>query len=376
MINFILAVATLAGTIIGVGMFGLPYAASQAGLDLTLFYLFILGLVVTLIHLIYGEIVLRTKEKHRLPGYAQIYLGPLGRSLLTFEFFVVLYLTLLVYLLIGGEFLSLIFAGWINFSPTVGALILAVLGFGVVFKGLKLTGLAEFLMMAVLVILVIILSVYSIKFINPANLSLKSSNIFLPYGLILFALAGGSAIPEIRNFFRVGQRTGLKWAIIIGTLIPVLVYAVFIIAVLGVSGVNTSTEAVKGLVMHLGEGVFIKYAAWVGFLAVITSFFTMGLNLKNSLIVDFKFPKALSFLLTAGVPLALFFSGFTNFITVISFSGAVLGGLEGILLIIMWRQARKKGNRVPEYSLKLGPLWQWFLVGVFIFGIIYELIYK
>ncbi|MEK7078146.1 MAG: aromatic amino acid transport family protein [Patescibacteria group bacterium] len=374
MINFILAAATLIGTIIGVGMFGLPYAASQAGFKLTLIYLFLLGIIVTVVHLIYGEIVLRTKEKHRLPGYAQIYLGSLGKTLATFIFFTTLYLALLAYLLIGGEFLSIIFSGWFNFSATTGALILAGLGFGVVFKGLKLTGAFEFFMTSALIILIVGLSIFSLKSIDPANWNLKSSDIFLPYGLILFALAGGSAIPEIKGFFRTGRKNYLKWAIIIGTFIPVMVYAIFISVVLGVSGPATSTEAVKGLLPYFGP-ILVKYAALIGFLAVITSFFTVGLNIKNSLFFDFKFPRALSFLLTAGAPLILFFSGFKNFINILSFSGAILGGLEGILLILIWRQARRRSTQTPEYSLKLGTGLQLTLALVFLAGIVYEVMY-
>ncbi len=374
MSNFILAVATLVGTIIGVGMFGLPYVAAQAGFKLTLIYLFLLGVIVTVVHLIYGEIILRTKEKHRLPGYAQIYLGSLGKTLATFIFFVTLYLALLAYLLIGGEFLRVILSGWWNISSSAGVMLVAILGFGVVFKGLKLTGAFEFFLTSALVVLIVGLSVYSIKLFDPVNLNLKSADVFLPYGLILFALAGGSAIPEIRNFFRPGRKNYLKWAIILGTFIPVLIYAVFITAVLGISGPATSTEAVKGLLPYFGS-TLIKYAALIGFLAVITSFFTIGLNIKNSLIFDFKFPMALSFLLTASVPLALFFYGHRDFIGLLSFSGAVLGGLEGLLLILIWRRARRRSARTPEYALQLGTGLQLILALVFLAGLVYEIIY-
>ena len=371
-----MAVATLAGTIIGVGMFALPYAASQAGFKLTLIYLFLLGIIVTVVHLIYGEIILRTKEKHRLPGYAQTYLGRWGRIAASIIFFTTLYLALLAYLLIGGEFLRVILSGWWNISSAAGVMLVAVLGFGVVFKGLKLTGFLEFALTTLLVGLILGLAGYAFKFAETANFSLLESggDAFLPYGVVLFALAGGSAIPEIRNFFRAGKKNYLKWAIILGTFIPVLIYAVFITAVLGVSGPATSTEAVKGLLPYFGP-TLIKYAALIGFLAVITSFFTIGLNINNSLIFDFKFPRALSFLLTAGAPLILFFSGFKNFISILSFSGAVLGGLEGILLILIWRRARRRSTRTPEYSLKLGTGLQLTLALVFLAGIIYEVVY-
>lgn len=375
--NFILAVSTLIGTIIGVGMFGLPYAAARAGWGLTLVYLAVLGAVVTLMHLIYGEIVLRTKTKHRLVGYAEIYLGRSGKFLGSAIFFVTLYLALLAYLIIGGEFLSVILSGWWDVSPAGGAVLVALLGFGVVFRGLKLTGALEFIMAAVLVVLILILSGYAFKFLRAESFSFfnPGGDFFLPWGVILFSLAGGSAIPEIRNFFTRGRGHILKTVIIIGTFVPVLVYAFFITAVLRLSGASTSPEALAGLAPVLGS-TFVKYGAVMGFLAVITSFFTIGLNIQNSFRLDFGLSKLSSRVLTAAVPLALFFYGYKNFISILSFTGAVLGGLEGLLLLAIWRRSRKKGDRNPEYSLNLGVSLRFVLAAVFVLGIIYQLIYR
>ena len=88
--NFILAFSTLAGTIIGVGMFGLPYVASRAGIVPMAINILLLSLVVTLLHLIYGEIILRTNGKHRIIVYAQIYFGSTVKFIATIIFFITL----------------------------------------------------------------------------------------------------------------------------------------------------------------------------------------------------------------------------------------------------------------------------------------------
>ena len=64
--QFLYATTVLVGTIVGVGIFGLPYVASQSRFIVGLFFLLLLGVIVTLIHLLYAEVVLKTKEKHRL----------------------------------------------------------------------------------------------------------------------------------------------------------------------------------------------------------------------------------------------------------------------------------------------------------------------
>ena len=77
--NFLFALSVLLGTIVGAGIFGIPYVISKSGMIPGFFYFLILGGAVLLIHLFFGEIILRTKGEHRLVGLAQRYLGRWGR---------------------------------------------------------------------------------------------------------------------------------------------------------------------------------------------------------------------------------------------------------------------------------------------------------
>ena len=99
------ALAVLIGTIIGVGLFSLPYITAQIGILTMLFYFLILGAVMILISLIYSEVALRTKELHRLPGYAEKYLGSKAKKIAFVSNGFGLTGALLAYLIVGGEFL-------------------------------------------------------------------------------------------------------------------------------------------------------------------------------------------------------------------------------------------------------------------------------
>jgi len=68
--NFLSAAFTLTGTIIGAGILGLPYVFAKAGFVIGLFWLIFLGLTLIFVKLCLGEIILRTKQTHQLPGYA------------------------------------------------------------------------------------------------------------------------------------------------------------------------------------------------------------------------------------------------------------------------------------------------------------------
>jgi len=108
--NFIFAVATLVGAIVGLGMFGIPYAASRAGFFVGIGYIVVLGFVMLLLHLIYGEVVERTEGNHRLTGYVEKYLGKKYKRVLGVFIIFALYTALLAYIIVGGGIFSVAFA--------------------------------------------------------------------------------------------------------------------------------------------------------------------------------------------------------------------------------------------------------------------------
>ena len=65
--KYIYPVSMLSGSIIGVGIFSLPYIANKSGAWLTLFYLIAITAIVVILNLIVGEIALKTPDFKRLP---------------------------------------------------------------------------------------------------------------------------------------------------------------------------------------------------------------------------------------------------------------------------------------------------------------------
>ena len=66
---YLKAVSTLSGTIIGAGIFALPWVGEKVGLLTFAFYLLLLTPILILLHLLYAEIVLITPMPHRFIGY-------------------------------------------------------------------------------------------------------------------------------------------------------------------------------------------------------------------------------------------------------------------------------------------------------------------
>lgn len=371
--NFLFATAVLMSTIVGVGIFGLPYSGAQSGFLIAAVFLFALTLIMIFLHLLYGEIVSRTKEKHRLAGYAGHYLGRWGKRIVASSIIISFYGSLLAYIIIGGNFLHTIFSSLINVPSIVFNLIFFVIGAIVIYFGIRLIAELDFLMGIFLILIVLLIFYFGLPQIDINNLkTINLNNFFLPYGAILYALAGATAIPEIKEIFsQNGKR--YKKAIILGTLIPAVLYFIFMATVIGLTGSQTSAEAIQGLIDLLGKKIILPGALF-GFLATISSFFVVGLSLKKTFWYDFKINKNLSWLLVCSVPLILFILGFRAFIPIIVILGGLMGAIEGTAIILIYKKVKKHGIQEADYSLKVPDILRYIVISIFVLGFISILI--
>ncbi len=364
-------VATLVGTIVGVGIFGLPYAASRAGFFTQLFYLGVFAGVFVLLHLMFGEIMLRTAERHRLAGYVGVYFGEAAKKFIELITIAGTLGGMLAYLLVGGLFLKTLTGGIFGTIEQYYIILWALLSF-VLFSGLKMVERTEAIMLFFMVAIITLLFAVSIPLVDAGNFSFSiPENFFFPYGVTLFALSGTAAIPLVRDVLK-NEEHRIKKTIILGTLIPALLYALFVFSVVGVTGAGTSEDALTGLNGALGRSaVFV--GALFGLLVISTSYIVFGLYLKDTLWYDFNVHRktALWFILTAPLVLVLFQSA--SFIALISFLGAIFGGTEAIFIILAFQRARKHGTRTPEYQLKVPSVILYVLMALFMFGIVYTL---
>jgi tyrosine-specific transport protein len=368
-IRLALSVATLCGTIVGVGTFGIPFVVSQVGFWPGIFYLLVLAGVLLLLYLLYGEVILRTKESARLPGFAEKYLGKKGKIIVSISTLIGISASLICYIIVGGEFLATLF----NADFLICGLILwFLLSLGIVF-GLKSIAKFELFMLFLFVVTLGVIFFISLPYVKTENLAgFHSENLFLPYGVILFAMSGTSAIPALREILR-GREKDLKKAILIGTIIPVIFYLIFAFSVVGVSGSETSQEAIQGLITKLGRGIVLLGAVF-GTMAVSTSFLTLGVYLRDVLLHDFNVKKALSAAFVCIIPLPAFLLGVEYLIPLMAFIGVILAAFEDVVLILVSKRAKIKGTRPPEYKIKVPDPVLYLLCGVFIVGLIYEII--
>ena len=368
MLKSLKALAVFAGTIIGVGIFGLPYVASRAGFFIVVLYFLLMSVIAIIIHLIYGKVALGTETLHRLPGYAEQYLGFRWKKIGFLIIGLGLTGALLAYLIVGGEFLNLFFSPYLGGNALIYTLLFFSLGAFLIFRGIKSISQIEFALLIVFFGILITFFVKAFPFININYLtSIDLQFIAFPYGIILFALWGSALIPEIKEILGSDSKS-FKKVIISGILLAAITYLFFIFIVFGASGNNTSKEAISGLVTILGDNI-ISLGFIFGIITCFTSFIALGLTLKKVLWYDFNVSKNLAWFIACFFPLGLFLIGLREFIDIIGLTGALAIGCEAILIIFIYKAYLKK-----KLSQEMNPF-LYILPIFFVLGIFFEIFY-
>ena len=370
--NYFKGIAMMAGTIIGVGIFAVPYVMAQSGVLIGLAYFLILGIILIYNHLLYGEAILRTGVKHRLVGLAEIYLGKKWKYISLFVTMLSFYGGLIAYIIIGGEFFRILSSGFLGGSLFFYQVLFFVIMASMVLAGLKMIFFVEFFMTGFLLLAAGILIFGGLPYVDFKNfLTIDINNFFLPYGVILFSLGGAAAIPEVVSAMG-NAKKNVKCIVIWGTIIPIIVTVLFGLVVVGVSGLNTTKDAIGGFGFVVGEWVVVL-GAFFGLFAVATSFLAMGIYLKDQFELDIKLNKFFSWFLAVFIPFLVFLFGSRDFIKVVGFTGAVFAGFEGVLIVWIYMLAKKRGKRKPEYEIKIPTFFVLLIIFLFLTGVVYEL---
>ncbi|MEK7624529.1 MAG: aromatic amino acid transport family protein [Patescibacteria group bacterium] len=361
--EFLEASAVFVGTIIGVGIFGLPYIASKAGFGIMIVYFFVLTILVIVIHLLLAEVSRNTDKIARIPGYAEEYLGKGWGKFSLIVSSSGLIGALLAYIILGGKFLTWYFAPYFGGGELVYTLLYFAFGSYLIYKGIK--GIAKTELIMVLTFMLVLLLFFSrgLPFLRLENLfTFDPHYLVLPYGAVLFSLWGLSLVPQVKEMTG-GEKKKLRLIISSGIALTGIFYILFILIILGVSGPKTSLDAFSGFALTVGDKI-APLGFVFGILTTFTSFIALGLSLKKTFQYDLKMTEKASWFIACFSPLLLYFLGNKNFLEVISLTGAVMLGIEAIIVIFIYKKFFEKKFQ------KKAPLWIYPLASFFLIGLI------
>ncbi len=369
MAKLFLQTGLLIGTIIGAGMFSLPFVFKNSGIATGIFYLILASVVYIFAYWMYADLVLRTIGDHRFAGYARIYLGRWAFWLSVLMTIAEMILVLTIYLILAQSFGNLIFAAG---NPVVKMLIFWALGSLAVFASLKRIALAEFLISGGILAIIFMIFVFGMSGLSGAvaqNFRPLWPEILMPLAPVLFALSGRVAMPALIRFYE--NPRAIKASIILGVAVSAIAYLAFSLSILSLT-YFVSEDAVSGLFGKIPDWA-LALVGLLGILSLISSYIVVGLDVKNSMRLDLKIPFWIAAVLIIGLPLVIYFFISQSFIELVSFTGGIFLGLEGIFIVWMWLKAKKvviqEGLRL-KFSLPTAI----FLLSVFAAAVVYEII--
>lgn len=361
--RFFREAGVITATTIGAGMFGLPYIFLKSGWLTGVFYLFVLSFIVAGSHVLYWRVLAVADEKRRLLGMARDFLGKFWYRVGFFSIIAGLVLALVIYLILGNHFIRLF---WPSVDANLALFLFWLVSIAPLFFERRIVGLelaGVFFMVGIILLIFFSAPQFSPQIAVPA---LDLENFFLPFGIVLFSLAGWTAIePLFRESREVGSIPAIpKKSFFAGTFATVALYVLFVAGVLS-STALIAPDTISGLV----HWPFWKLAALgtLGVFALWTSYMPIGLEIKNSLIKDLGWKPFWALLLVVFLPPALVISGLSNFLKVIGLAGGVFLALQYVLIVLV-------GRRVLGFSGAERFFYN-LVIGAFLLAAVYELYY-
>jgi amino acid permease len=336
----------VAAATVGDGVFALPYVFYHAGWLLCLFYLAALSAIVIMAHSVYLATLEKVGEKERLLGLAKRYFGAPGFWTAFFAIVVGLLLTLVAYLILGTQFIHLAL-------PMVReryafAVFWALISIPIFLNDSRVAELetAGIVCTSLVIILIFVTAFPHVTF--AAAPAVNWRDIFLPFGAILFSLAGWTSIEPAyearrrmaKNFRTIAAKehsyAGAWKALAMGTIFAAVLYAMFAAGILGSTATITADTA-----SGLAQWPFWKkeLLAIMGLIAVGTVYMPISREIKNSLEDDLGWSKIISRGTILIFPPLLILLGFNNFLVVVGIVGGLFLSTQYLLIISVGRRA-------------------------------------
>lgn len=338
----------LAATTLGAGIFALPYAFQESGWLTGLFYLLALGCLIVFVHSLYWRTLSFVHEKQRLLGLTERYMGKWGHAFASAAIIGGLILALVVYLILAGQFIALLFPSSGGALGTLAFWIIGSLPLMVSVRWLAgLESLAAVLMAALIIVIFISSGGAMGESLEIPAVNFK--HILFPFGIVLFSLAGWTAIEPMYEY---GKKSGgiLRRPLgvfALGTGAVVLLYLLFVQGVFNSTSVITP-DTVSGLLSWpLWK---LKLLGALGLFALWTSYVPISVEIKNSLEKDAQLPKEWGLITAVGAPILLFALGLTSFIDAIGLAGGVFLGLQYVCILFVSRKVLPLGNAARLFA--------------------------
>lgn len=360
----------VAGTCIGAGMLGLPVVTAVGGLYASLGTFVGIWFVLLLSALLMLEASLWLPQDTNLISMAEDTLGPWGKNIAWGAYLFFLYALLAAYTVGGSALFQQLFEklGVVCSRPVVTTFYVALFS-TVVFIGFKCVDFLNKILMIGLFVAFGVLMVRVLPQVDVSFYTEPSQPLALWQALPLLVAAFGFhlLIPSLRTYLN-GNVLHLRGSIIVGSILPFVLYALWEVAILGMIPMQGETgllamaqhgDVIPALTQHLDarlqSGTVSIWIRVFTFCALFTSVIGCGLGLFDFLADGCKIKKqgwgrlGLS-LLTFIPPLIFAWVYPQGFLMALNYAGifaAILLIIYPTLMVLSGRTDRKAAYRAP-----------------------------
>jgi tyrosine-specific transport protein len=370
----------VAGCCIGAGMLGLPVLSAQAGFRPSVIMFFICWLFMLCTGLLLLEVNLWYGGEISILTMAERTLGNIGKGVSWFVFLFLFYSLMVAYIAASGtlitDFIEESTGRYLHHS--VGGLLFCLL-FGVLlYIGTGAVDWFNRILMLGLILSYVSLVIVGSSHVKPDLLqhhNWAAITAVIPAAILSFGFH--NLVPSLTTYFDCHVRS-LKWAIILGSIIPLIIYLVWEWLILGIVPLQNfqmaldqgeiATEALKNAV---GASWIVDVAQAFAFFAIVTSFLSVSLSFIDFLADGLKIKKTpkgkiILVLLVLGPPFVCALLYPTIFLIALNtaggFGAVILFGILPALMVWKGRYSQKLG--LPQLVPGGKPL----LVGVIAFS--------
>ncbi|MFI0435974.1 MAG: amino acid permease [Parachlamydiaceae bacterium] len=360
--SFLGGTLLVAGCCIGAGMLGLPILSGQAGFTPSIFMFLLCWLFMVTTGLLLLEVNLWYSGEISIITMADKTLGRFGKIVSWALFLFLFYSLMVAYVAASGSLMADFIGEATGYHPHshLGGLLFSLF-FGVLlYWGTSAVDWFNRLLMLGLILSYVSLIGVGASHVKPELLThhdWSAATLVIPAVIVSFGFH--NLIPSLTTYFHRDVKL-LKWSIILGSTIPLVIYLIWEWIILGIVPLSDfktaldqgeiATEALKNAV---GSSWVVKVAQAFAFFAIVTSFLSVALSFLDFLADGLKIKKKpqgklLLSLLVLGPPFLCALLYPTIFLTALNtaggFGAVTLFGILPALMVWKGRESEEGGK--------------------------------
>jgi tyrosine-specific transport protein len=345
----------IAGTTIGVGMLALPIATGQGGFLPAITIYFICWVFMLCTGLLLLEVCQWLPKDANLISMAHKLLGPIGKSICWIVYLFLFVTVMIAHVAGGGEVLNEILGR--SLPSWASAVIYVILFSPVVYLGTNSVDRLNLILFSGVVITYLLFIFFSYEYVDVALLKRSEwSKALLALPVLFTAFTYQVIVPTLMTYMERNVKK-VRLAIILGTTIPLVVYLIWEILILGIVPLEGLQEANKlgqnavwPLKQITGNATVFQIGKAFAFFTLTTSYIALALAFLDFLADGLKmhkkgFKKVILCLLVFVPPTLIALTYPNLFLKALSYAGgyscAILFGLFPPLMAWVGRYYKK-----------------------------------